>query len=187
MQGLVRLTVTGRLVPLVTLAAVVLSAAPACEPLLGRSSDRPGMDSGDAVALCNAKSARVARCEPARAPELAGACNMVRDTHALRADWVHAELACLANEACAVEDDCEMVGYRTMGVSPEAWPPVVRRCVQLGDLCGGSFATCRRLTALTDVAREDATRCFSTSSCDEYAACFRDFLASRLEPAVPSW
>jgi hypothetical protein len=80
-----------------------------------------------------------------------------------------------------------MAGYRTIGVSPEAWPPVVRRCVQMGDLCGGSFAVCRRLTALTDVAREDALRCFSTSSCDEYAACFHDFLASRLEPAVPSW
>jgi hypothetical protein len=182
MEGLVR-----RLTVATGFAALALVTAPGCEPLFGRGPASPANDSGDALALCNAKSARVARCEPARAPELAGACDSVRDTHALRADWVRAELACFANEACAAQDDCETVGYRSIGVSPEAWPPVVRRCVQMGDLCGGSFETCRRLTAMTDGARADALRCFSTSSCDEYSACFHDFVASRLEPAVPTW
>lgn len=181
MRGLARFTVAAGF------AALAVTTAPACEPLLGHGSSGAANDPGDAVALCNAKSARVARCEPARAPEVAGACGTVRDTHALRADWVRAELACFANEACTAEDDCETVGYRAIGVRPEAWPPVVRRCVQMGDLCGGSFATCRRLTAMTDDARTDALRCFSTSTCDAYAACFHDFVASRLQPAVPTW
>jgi hypothetical protein len=167
------------------LAALALLVTAACGPIFGPHARSD--ETGDPVTLCNAKSARVARCEPARAPELAGACNAVRDTRVLRADWVRAEVACLANEACNADDDCELVGYRTIGVTPLDWPPVVRRCIQMGDICGGAFATCRHLTALTDEARAAALRCFSTSSCDDYATCFRAFVASHVDPAVPTW
>jgi hypothetical protein len=55
------------------------------------------------------------------------------------------------------------------------WPPVVMRCLQMGDSCGGSATTCRALVSLAEDARAEAMRCFDAGSCEAYTACFRAF------------
>jgi hypothetical protein len=171
--------------------AWLATASVACAPLVRSPSNAPvaphAEAAGEARSFCDATSARLARCEPDHAASVAGACDAVHDASVLRGDWLRAEVACLAAPGCATVDECEMQGYRAIGVAPPDWPPIVRRCVQMGDLCGGTFATCRHLVAVVDDARAEAEQCFSMPTCDAYAACFRGFVATRLEAAVPAW
>jgi hypothetical protein len=82
--------------------------------------------------------------------------------------------------------DDDVATHATTRAPIVAWPPVVMRCLQMGDSCGGSAATCRGLTSLSDDARDQAMRCFDATSCDAYDACFRAFLASHAVPPAAS-
>jgi hypothetical protein len=170
-------------------AIVALGLAPGCEdvPL----AEQPGADEhgeiGLARSLCEASCARGIRCDGPRGSSCD--CGAVRDSNLLRPDWARAELACLGRTPCSSSTaaaDCETEAYRAIGIAPLSWPTVVMRCLERGDACGGSFVTCRHLAAMSDDATAAASVCFD-QPCDAYAACFRDFLASRVTPAVPAW
>jgi hypothetical protein len=134
--------------------------------------------------LCEASCARADRCGDERAPLCA--CERARDTGAIRADWAAAEMSCLRAAPCDAGVDCDPVAERAIGVRPLDQPPVVLRCLVKGDTCGGSFAMCRRLAALTDDARLEVDRCASLD-CDGWRACFATFWRSRVAPALPAW
>ena len=165
-----------------SLVLVALTAT-ACDALRARPSD-PGAPVDEALArpLCEARCEHAARC----GADGACSCAWSRETDALRADWVHADIECLSAPACTTEADCEATASRAVGASPLAWPPVVLRCLQKGDECGGSSATCRRLVATTDELARDADACFAMA-CGDYRSCFRALWDARVASAVASW
>jgi hypothetical protein len=110
----------------------------------------------------------------------------VDDSGLLRTDWAKTTIACLGRTPCEAEEDCEVTAYRTIGVAPLSWPPIVMRCFQRGDTCGGSSVRCRRLAAMNDDARGEVAGCLD-QTCEEFTACFGSFFATRVAPAVPSW
>jgi hypothetical protein len=155
------------------------------------AADAPGSGVRDEMSLarsvCEADCARAIRCEGPRARSCD--CGSVRDSDLLRPDWTREQIACLGRTACGsanASEECEAEAYRKIGAAPLSWPTSVMRCLERGDACGGSFATCRRLAAMNDDARAEACACFDRP-CEAYAACFHEFFASRVTPAVHAW
>ncbi|MGO8999254.1 MAG: hypothetical protein ACLQVI_38505 [Polyangiaceae bacterium] len=171
----------------------------ACEGLpsagAGASTSRTGASlasddkTSPARSLCEARCAHSIRCDGPRTTECD--CGTVRDTGLLRADWTQAQVACLGRSSCTGGDasdvtDCDSEAYRAIGIDPLSLPSVVMRCLERGDTCGGSAVTCRRLAAMSDDARAQASACFDRP-CDDYTTCFRDFVAKRVAPEVHAW
>jgi hypothetical protein len=149
-------------------AAVCLAclACAACEPLVAGPGHPPTEEpapAGDvARSVCEAGCAHAIRCEGPRAAA-ACHCGHVQETGVLRSDWARAEVACLGRAACAEDDAavsaCEREALGAVGAAPLAPPAVVMECLERGSECGGSSVTCRRLAAMTDVARAEASAC----------------------------
>jgi len=171
---------------------VVVASHFACEAAHSPAPAPPAEPAASvARPLCEARCEHAARCSATREEHegqasRACSCATARETNGLRADWARADIACLRDPKCIGEDECEANAARAVGATPLSWPPVVLRCLQKGDLCGGSGATCRRLVATTgDVARE-ADVCFA-KDCDAYQACFGALWDARVVSAVPAW
>jgi hypothetical protein len=164
-------------------ALFALAAAAGCDepPRARDASARPA--ERVARVLCEAACDRRDRC--ADDADICS-CNTARDTGALRADWVAAAIACDRDAPCDADVDCDAIAARAIGVRPLDPPGVVLRCLSRGDVCGGTFAQCRRLAALTDDARAEVDRC-AALDCDHWRACFVAFWRSEVAPAVPSW
>ena len=168
-----------------TIATAILALARcvACDPcpLPADYPSEPPLTRG----VCEAFCARSIRCQGPR--HAACACEGASGgPEILRDDWAQAEITCLERTPCDAPDVCDSDANRAVGATPLAWPPVVMQCLQRGSACGGSAENCRHLAAVSDEARAEASACFDLP-CDEYAACFRSFVASRLAPAVPTW
>jgi hypothetical protein len=135
-----------------------------------------------ALPLCEAACDRRDRC----GDDSACACVAAHDTGAIRADWAEAAAACARDAPCGADVDCDVEAARAIGVRPLDQPAVVLRCLSKGDVCGGSFAACRRLAALTDDARAEVDRC-APLPCDAWHECFASFWSREVAPAVPAW
>jgi hypothetical protein len=161
-------------------AAVLITAAACGEP------PRDGRAAAFRVArpMCEAACDRLDRCGDDDAPLCD--CERARDTGAFRADWAAAAIACARDAPCDADVDCDLAASRAIGIRPLDQPGVVLRCLAKGDTCGGSFAMCRRLAALTDDARNEVDRC-AALDCDRWRACFATFWRARVAPSAPVW
>jgi len=94
-------------------------------------------------------------------------------------------LRCFDASSCTAFSDC----FHTLLTARAAivdWSPVVMRCLQKSDECGGSAATCRGLSSLADEAQSSALRCFDEGSCATFSECFRAFLAVHAATTAPA-
>jgi hypothetical protein len=168
-----------------TFARFALLRFAALLPLVIGACDEPprhGESARVARPLCEAACERRARCEDDGPCE----CARARDTGTIRGDWATAAIACAKGAPCDDDVDCDAIAAERIGVRPLDQPGVVLRCLSKGDACGGSFAQCRRLAALTDDARAEVDRC-AALDCDAWRACFAAFWRSEVAPAAPSW
>lgn len=162
------------------LAVTACGEHPAVAPREPAAAGEPTLER----AVCEARCARGIRCQ---GPRVAGCgCGGITGPALLRPDWANAEIACLGRARCEAEEDCETEAYRVIGAAPLSWPPVVMRCLQQADTCGGSSARCRRLAAMSDGARAEVAACLDRA-CDAFTSCFQTFFAARVAPAAPDW
>jgi hypothetical protein len=167
----------GAVIVMATLPALASCGARAVPQARGETAIArpPGPPDDSARRTCEAECRRDARCGEAKG---CGPCDAVAGEAVIRPDWARAAASCADGLACDRSlDACAREARSAIGIDALALPPVVLRCLQKGDQCGGRSADCLALAALTDAWRDQADACFAERSCAAYAARFAAFRA----------